>query len=117
MSRSRSHVAWTLLFLLATATAFAPGAWGAPLQEPRGAGTHNVFARLWETLTAIWAAEGCMMDPHGNCGLTQAPTADAGCAMDPHGGCAAGQAEITSPPPSTDAGCKIDPHGGCEPGS
>lgn len=49
---------------------------------------------LWNTLTSIWAAIGCKLDPHGSCVVEQ-----------------------PAPPPETDIGCKIDPNGGCAPES
>ena len=84
MSRSPSHVAHTLLILLAMATLVTPGAWASPLQplqplrEARRVDSLNLFALLWETVSSIWTPA----DP--------APTTDEGCAIDPHGGCKPG---------------------------
>ena len=112
MSRRRSHVACTLLILLVMVT-FTPAAWAAPLREARKTG--SLFAYLWETLVAIWAPEGCGIDPHGNCTADKTPRVDEGCALDPHGNCAIDQEE--APAPKADEGCMIDPHGGCRSGS
>jgi hypothetical protein len=78
MSRSPSHVACTLLILLAMATLVTPGAWAAPLQEVRRVDSPNLFVLLWETISSIWTPA----DP--------APTPDEGCGIDPHGGCKPG---------------------------
>lgn len=81
MSRSPSHVAYTLLILLAMATLVTPGAWASPLQplpEVRRVDSLNLFALLWETVSSIWTPA----DP--------APTTDEGCMIDPHGGCRPG---------------------------
>lgn len=90
MSRSRSHHACTLLILLIMAALVTPGAWAAPLQEARRVDSLNLFERLWETVTAIWAPIGYTMRPAVDQENPPAPTADEGCAIDPHGGCRSG---------------------------
>jgi hypothetical protein len=87
MSRSRNSLACTLLVLLVMAT---PGAWAAPLQEARTADSLNLFARLWETVAAIWAPLGYTMGLAMDQQPPPAPTADEGCGIDPHGGCRPG---------------------------
>jgi len=110
----RRHFARLSAILLIVAALTAPPAWGAPRWLPGEASPLDIFARIWGSLTAIWSAAGCGIDPHGGCGPGQPPPTDSGSTLDPYG---AEQIEAASPPPTTDAGCIADPHGGCRPGS
>ena len=113
----RSHFARVLLILLVVGAVAAPSAWAAPHRLSTEIAAFDIFARLWDSLTAIWEEAGCTLDPHGGCGTDQPPTTDAGCGLDPHGGCATTQEVAPPPPPTLDEGCNADPHGGCTPGS
>lgn len=53
----------------------------------RGSGTvWDLLADAWNTLTAVWEASTCEIDPYGGC-VPSAPSSDAGCKIDPYGGC------------------------------
>jgi hypothetical protein len=116
---SRSHVIRVLLVLLVVLALAAPSAWAAPRQSRIEIGPLDFLARLWGSLTAIWAESGCWIDPNGGCldDTPLPPGTDEGCKLDPNGGCVTVQSEASEPPPSPDEGCKLDPHGGCLPGS
>jgi hypothetical protein len=88
---SRRSVGRVVLVLLLAGALAAPAAWAAPV-GPLKASPFDLLAQLWSSLVALWAEEGCGIDPNG--------------------GCATG-----APPPSTDIGCGLDPNGGCTPGS
>ncbi len=113
----RNHFARFSVILLVAAALAAPPAWAAPHRLAAGMNPLDIFARVWDSLAAIWAEEGCNLDPHGGCWNGPAPTVDAGCNVDPHGGCGTALQAVPSPPPTTDAGCNLDPHGSCTPGS
>ena len=102
----RNRLFRSLLALIVAVPLCAPSAWAAPNRELH---TFDILARLWSTVSALWAKEGCNIDPHGGC---TAPSTKEGCKLDPHGAC------ITEQPassPTTDSGCMLDPHGGCTP--
>ncbi|HEX7183458.1 MAG TPA: hypothetical protein VF756_16615 [Thermoanaerobaculia bacterium] len=109
---SRIRYARIVLVLLVVAALAAPPAWSQPTERPDSlaARVSNAFAFLGDLLSALWAEEGCIADPHGGCAGSQGetPTGDEGCGIDPHG-CSEGQGET----PAGDEGCWIDPHGGC----
>lgn len=108
---SRSHLARVLFAVLILAALAAPPAWAAPRMATPG----DALARLWASLTSLWAEAGCIIDPHGAC--SSGTTTEAGCIADPHGGCRADQGAAPEPPANIDEGCIIDPHGGCKTGS
>jgi hypothetical protein len=84
MHRNRSCRFVFIVLLLAV---LVHPAWGAsPERQPRLA--VDLLDRLWGALTGIWAAAGCIADPHGGCSSAPAaPGTDEGCIADPNGGC------------------------------
>ena len=70
------------------------------------------LGRAWSFLTALWAKEGCAIDPNGRCtpGSAVVPTVpgqgDEGCHIDPNGSCR----NLTT---QGDTGCAVDPDGRC----
>ena len=65
MSRSRKSL--VVLVVMIAATLAAPTAWGAPRQASGERLATDLIARLWHSFTALWAGEGCILDPHGGC--------------------------------------------------
>jgi hypothetical protein len=46
----------------------------------------SFLGRAWSFLTALWAKEGCHIDPNGRCRIVT-PQSDTGCNIDPNGRC------------------------------
>ncbi|HXU32348.1 MAG TPA: hypothetical protein VN851_17415 [Thermoanaerobaculia bacterium] len=85
------------VFLWATAPAAALPAWDL----------EGWLTRLHGALSALWAQNGCGLDPNGLCGNVAAPVPrDNGCGLDPSGHC--GEAFLAAP-----NGCGLDPDGHC----
>jgi len=87
------------VFLLLCTLIGAPCAVAAgPRAVPatRAAGLGGLVAQAWSVLTALWAADGCSVDPSGRCaGPTVSPAPptdglDGGCSVDPNGRCPGG---------------------------
>lgn len=98
-----------LLALPILLTLFASPAGAVPLDRA----LPDLFARGWAFLLALWAEEGCSLDPHGRCGISNAPVpilSEAGCEVDPHGGCRTAGAPA---PILREGGCSLDPNGRC----
>lgn len=95
---SRIQIVRIVLVLLVAAALAAPPAWSQPAERPDGfaARIAGAFASFGDFLAALWAEEGCILDPHG------------GCSGDTEGGDEASGATTQG-----EEGCIIDPHGGC----
>jgi len=65
------------------------------LPADRGPSVAQVFAALWQRLTASWGAVGIEIDPNGQHGST----APVGAEVDPNGA------------PHSDVGAEVDPNG------
>jgi len=78
-----------VLSLFATAGGASPAAKdNGPVKGAEPAPT-SFYGRAWHLLRALWANEGCHVDPNGGCGPAPAVTApaDTGCDVDPNGRC------------------------------
>lgn len=91
MPRPRRNLAALLL----AATLLVPGAASA---APRSSAELHpaspaLLTRFWSLLAALWADEGCIIDPNGGrcAGKTTVPTSpdllNEGCGLDPSGRC------------------------------
>jgi hypothetical protein len=90
-----------LLLLLILALFATSGAWAAssPVRNERPSRVAaydpaSFLGRTWNLLAALWAKEGCQIDPDGRCVPHSAPAAtvtttqtDTGCQIDPDGRC------------------------------
>jgi hypothetical protein len=86
---SRRSVGRVVLVLLLAGALASPAAWAAPV-GPLKASPFDLLAQLWTSLDALWAEEGCSIDPNGGCTPGSPPSTDIGCGIDPNGGCAPG---------------------------
>jgi len=93
---ARSRLVRILLVAIIAAPLGATCAWGATHRDSNELQPLDILARLWSTVSVLWSASGCNLDPHGGC---------------------AAQEDAPAPPPAADEGCGLDPHGGCAPGS
>ncbi|HEX7185885.1 MAG TPA: hypothetical protein VF756_28935 [Thermoanaerobaculia bacterium] len=105
-----------LAVLVLSLALVAPGGASAAVTGPEP--SREPAASFWGWLTALWAENGCHLDPDGCAGAqgdngcradpngcaTEDPSLDNGCHADPDG--CAGAAD------SGDNGCRIDPSGG-----
>jgi hypothetical protein len=90
LSLSRAFLLLVLILMLWVPAAQA-GESRPEAKSERGFVAWDFLDQVWESLTRIWAANGCILDPHGGCVPDQgtaAPESDNGCRLDPHGGCA-----------------------------
>lgn len=101
---ARPLIRISVLFVL---TVLLAAPWGAAAPRQDHAPAPQLLARLWHQVVALWGESGCIMDPHGSCRESSAPTSDIGCGADPSGGCRESSA-LTG-----DIGCGMDPSGGC----
>ena len=91
---SRSHLVRALVLGIALTLA-AQYAWAGPRRtQEEASSAWGLVTQLWQSFTASWPEVGCILDPHGGCGIDLAP----------------------APPPHIDEGCWLDPNGGCRVG-
>jgi len=60
------------------------------LKPDRGFFSWGFLAQVWASLTLVWEANGCQIEPNGGCLPEQgsAPEPDNGCGLEPDGRCA-----------------------------
>lgn len=107
MTRARLfHLAFVLALLMLPT--FPSDAAAQPDSTGAFSGVFNKLSNWW---AAVWADEGCYIDPDGRCApaRSEPDLSEAGCYIDPSGGCAP-EAPASS---NVDEGCYIDPSGGC----
>lgn len=79
-----------LILLLATPAlqAAEPGTPAKPVRNMPSA-LASWGTQVWDFLTGVWAANGCILEPNGRCLPSQSPAAEAdnGCRIEPNGGC------------------------------
>jgi hypothetical protein len=75
------------IFVLFVLTVLLAAPWSAAAPRQDRTPAPQLLARLWDQVVALWGDIGCIIDPHGACRESSAPTGDIGCGIDPHGGC------------------------------
>lgn len=101
-------------FTLIAALALSVPAWAAAaprhsVQAPAAPTLRagNPVAWLWGQLLAVFAPNGCAIDPNGQPGTREAVTPDEGCTIDPDGRYRPAAPALAA----TGEGCTIDPNG------
>jgi len=118
MSRSIRRRMLTVALGALLAVPWSAQAVGQPkVQRPRATAKASAgfLGSLWGSFKALWAAEGCSIDPDGaRCASTSTGRTSAvapapnGCSIDPDGAQCSNL--VASPAPE---GCSIDPSGAC----
>lgn len=90
----RLSLAKAVLFLVLSLTLAVPAVQAAEPQRheksEQGFFSWDFVAQVWKSLTRVWEANGCGLDPSGSCLPPQgsAPEPDNGCGFDLDGRCA-----------------------------